>query len=63
MHQRWEKESLRTCSGVTTVVAATAVLKDPAVLGGPDRPRINMFVVSEKCQFNNKLKQQLFLMH
>ena len=48
-------------SGVTTVVAATAVLWGPAMLGGPGSTKNKNFV-SEKCELNNNilLKPQSF---
>ena len=41
-------------SGVTTMVAATAVLQGPAVLRGP-RSTKNKMIVSEKCELNNNI--------
>jgi len=36
-------------SGVTTMVADTAMLRGPAVLGGPSRPTIKN-IVGKKCE-------------
>ena len=47
---RWSKEdakNIQVSVGVTTVVAATAVLWGPAGLGGPGRPGLIMSTVTQ----------------
>ena len=48
-------------SGVTTVVAATAVLRGPAGLGGPARPGLIMSTVTQLQWINKYEIKQLYL--
>ena len=50
-----ESGAVAPCSGVTTVVASTAVLWGPSVLGGPGSIK-NKNIVDEKCEFNNQAR-------